>query len=393
MNRSTRLSTIHAAVLLVASHAALAQSEADLEPRPAIQARLADQALVLDIVRHDDAYVAVGERGHVLLSDDGRTWTQAAEVPVQSTLTRVESLGRRLWAVGHDSAIISSADGGQTWFVQHWDATTDEPLLDVEFLTAIKGYAVGAYGRFMVTSDGGVTWQEERIGDRVVSEAIDWGDANRLEGDEAGGEIDSGADGFADDEFGDDEFGDDDFGQDETGDDADSEFGSADDAYEDEFDEYIDKGCFEFLECHLNDLLVLDDGRLMIAAERGFGYRSSDGGETWESFRFPYTGSMFGLIELDECIIAFGLRGHIQKSCDFGDRWSRIEYDGDQGLMGGTQLGDGRVVLVGAAATRLVIDAQGNVIRQADRLGSDYAAVLAEDERLILVGEDGIRHE
>lgn len=379
MIRPIRLSLFHATVLLVASHGVFAQMEAELEPKSAIPARLADQSLVLDLVRNDDGYVAVGERGHVLLSDDGRSWTQAAEVPVQSTLTRVEAHGRRLWAVGHDSSIISSADGGQTWFVQHWDATTDEPLLDVEFLTAIKGYAVGAYGRFMVTTDGGVTWQEERIGDRVVSEAIDWGESSATEVDET--DVGNGA--FAEEAPAESDFGDD----------SDPGLDPADDESDAEFEEYVDKGCFEFLECHLNDMLVLDDGRLMIAAERGFGYRSTDGGATWESFRFPYTGSMFGLIELDACVVAFGLRGRIQRSCDFGDTWERLEHDGDQALMGATELGDDRVVLVGAAATRLTLDAEGNIDRQADRLGSDYAAVIADGEHLILVGEDGIRYE
>ena len=68
-------------------------------------------------------------------------------------------------------------------------------------------------------------------------------------------------------------------------------------------------GCYEFGECHLNAIIEVDDDRLMIAAERGYGFRSTDDGNTWEAFRFPYTGSMFGLLQQQDCLLAFGLRG------------------------------------------------------------------------------------
>lgn len=359
-----------AACLLLAPLALQAQG-AEPQPEPAIEARLADESLLLDVIRYDGGFVAVGQRGHVLISEDGSTWSQADSVPVQSTLTRLERQGRRMWAVGHDSVVLSSADGGQTWFIQNWDPAVEDPdtgvqesdtaLLDIEFLTALKGFAVGAYGRLLATSDGGVTWTSERIEDRLVSEAIDWDAVS-----EVTDELETMPDGFEP---------------------------AANEQTDDGEEVFIDKGCYEFYECHLNDLLVMEDGRMMIAAERGYGYRSTDEGATWESFRFPYSGSMFGLVELDDCIIAFGLRGNIQRSCDFGNRWTRVEYDGDQTLMGAARLGDGRVLLVGAAASRVALDADGNITVQADRLGSDYAAVVASDNGLILVGEDGVRNE
>ena len=62
------------------------------------------------------ASIAVGQRGHVLYSDDaGKTWRQA-DVPVSSDLVAVHfpsaSAG---WAVGHDGVVLHSADGGATW--------------------------------------------------------------------------------------------------------------------------------------------------------------------------------------------------------------------------------------------------------------------------------------
>lgn len=332
-----------------------AQDEAS-GPAPAIKAPLAAQSLMLDVIRKEDDFVAVGSRGHVLLSDDGRDWRQAGSVPVQATLTRVTQFGRRLWAVGHDATIISSTDGGETWFIQHFEPEAQEPLLDVLFVNPNEGFAIGAYGRFMTTSDGGINWDTGRLADRVTSEAIDWAELARVQGD---------IEEFADEQ------------------DADIDA-----------EEFVNKGCFEFGECHLNAIIQLGSERLMIAAERGYGFRSTDGGETWEAFRFPYTGSMFGLVQQDDCILAFGLRGHIQKSCDFGRQWREITVDSQQSLMGGIVLDDDTVVLVGAGATLLRIDPEENVSRDADQLGGDYAAVAtAEDGGLVLVGEDGVEHE
>ncbi len=347
-------------LLLIAALAGISVvlAQESFEPRSAIQAPLADQGLVLDVISFNGRFVAAGERGHILLSEDGRSWRQAENVPVQATLTRLESHGRRIWAVGHDSVILSSTDGGETWFIQAREPEAGEPLLDVIFLNPNKGYAVGAYGRFMSTSDGGINWDVERISDRVTSEAIDWSALT----DEQGG-FDSLPDDF---EF------------------ADDRDGNLD---------MLDKGCFEFKECHLNEISEFGDGRMMIAAERGYGYRSLDSGDTWESFRFPYSGSMFGLLQQGDCIVAFGLRGHVQRSCDFGETWEVSQTPGEQTLMGGMELDDGRMVLVGSGATRLTIHPDGRMDREYDRLGSDYAAIVADDGEMILVGENGVRHD
>ncbi|MDX1626561.1 MAG: hypothetical protein R3323_08610 [Wenzhouxiangellaceae bacterium] len=357
MQSIPRIAGLVAGLWLVAVPAWLSAQDDAVEPQPAQRVPLADESLLLDVKRIDDRFVAVGARGHVLLSDDGRNWTQAEAVPVRATLTRVTGAGRRMWAVGHDATIVSSMDGGQTWFIQHFDPEAEEPLFDAAFLDPDTGYAIGAYGRFMSTGDGGINWNTERLADRVVSEAIDWQAFARQQDD-----IDTLPDDY--------------------------ELPSGEDA-----SDFIDKGCYEFDECHLNAILVLDEERLMIAAEGGYGYRSTDGGETWESFRFPYPGSMFGLVRQQDCILAFGLRGNIQKSCDFGDSWSRLEVEGEQTLLGGTRYPDDRVVLVGSGATRITITPDGASSRASDRLGSDFAAVALAGNDLILVGEDGVRHE
>ncbi len=128
-------------------------------PRPAVMAPLAVQGLLLDGARAGDRLVVVGERGHILVSDDaGGRWRQVAS-PVQSTLTAVTFPDpQHGWAVGHDAAILHSADGGEHWALQHWAPQRQQPLLDVWFRNAREGFAVGAYGLYLTTRDGGRSW-------------------------------------------------------------------------------------------------------------------------------------------------------------------------------------------------------------------------------------------
>lgn len=121
--------------------------------------------LLLDVVHAGDRLVAVGDRGHIVFSDDqGGHWIQAS-VPTRQMLTAVYFIdARRGWAVGHDAQILVSVDGGSTWARQFEDLKRQAPLLDVWFKDANYGFAVGAYGMAMATSDGGQHWKD--ISDR-----------------------------------------------------------------------------------------------------------------------------------------------------------------------------------------------------------------------------------
>ncbi|MGH8445872.1 MAG: WD40/YVTN/BNR-like repeat-containing protein, partial [Solimonas sp.] len=111
----------------------------------------------LDIARAGERAVAVGDRGDIVVSDNGRDWRQV-ESPVDAMLTRVFFLdAKRGWAVGHDGAIVHTEDGGLHWAVQHW-VPDRGPLYDVLFLDAQKGFAVGSYAVLLRTDDGGKNW-------------------------------------------------------------------------------------------------------------------------------------------------------------------------------------------------------------------------------------------
>jgi len=104
--------------------------------------------------------VAVGDYGIVLLSDDaGKSFRQAAGVPVSSTLTAVSFADdKNGWAVGHWGAILHTADGGENWALQRSDMAEDRPLFSVHFFDAKEGVAVGLWSLLLTTGDGGKTW-------------------------------------------------------------------------------------------------------------------------------------------------------------------------------------------------------------------------------------------
>lgn len=127
------------------------------KPRPAMIAPLAAHSTLLGIAQAGGKLVAVGERGHILLSADGKDWQQVP-VPADAMLNRVRFRDdKNGFAVGHDATILATHDGGATWTVQHFDAAS-RPLYDVIFVDEQHVIAIGGYGTFLDSADGGATW-------------------------------------------------------------------------------------------------------------------------------------------------------------------------------------------------------------------------------------------
>jgi photosystem II stability/assembly factor-like uncharacterized protein len=209
--------TMLSRVLLLPLLFLASQASADFAFEPATTVARPDSKQLLDIVTPGQRMLAVGESGLVIYSDDGAdTWLQAA-VPVSTTLTAVSFIGDKTgWAVGHSGVIVHTTDGGASWQlqfdgnkanrqyleftrqreiqlrqqlsskeVQQFDDAQREaleyaledavyaiedaeaavskgpadPFLDVLFLDADNGFAVGSYGMLYQTNDGGVNWE------------------------------------------------------------------------------------------------------------------------------------------------------------------------------------------------------------------------------------------
>lgn len=322
----------------------------DPSVQPAETMALATSSTMLAIAEGDQRAIAVGERGHILVSESRQDWRQVEGVPTRSTLTAVAAVGNSAWAVGHDQVILHSRDGGLTWTRQraqpfHPDNVDDPrngaPFLDVLFLDAQRGFAVGAYGLMLRTADAGATWEEVVVAAPVEEDAED----------RAASSNDSWT--FSEEDL--------------------------------ELDEESDP--------HLNAIVQTGDGSLFVAAERGSAFRSTDGGESWERIQLPYEGSMFGAIGYQgRRVLVFGLRGNALETDDLGDTWREVDTGTELSLQGGSALSNGGAVIVGNDGLVLVRGESGAFQRRKFEDGGVLAAVLTigGSGQVVLAGENGI---
>jgi len=137
------------------------------QPVPSQFARLSTESLLLDGDLVDESIIAVGKRGHILLSEDrGESWVQAPS-PVNVLLTAIHRHDSMLgFVTGHDGVILRTQDGGQSWELVNYQPENEAPLLDIWFKNALEGFAVGAYGFFLHTQNGGETWEAKSLDDQ-----------------------------------------------------------------------------------------------------------------------------------------------------------------------------------------------------------------------------------
>lgn len=130
-----------------------------LVARPSVLAPRASSSLLLGVTRAGNRFVAVGQRGGILLSDDGSQWKQVP-TPADATLTRVHFVdAEHGWAVGYDGTILATTDGGASWTLAQFDAAWGRAYYDVLFTDAQNGFVAGGNGRLQKTADGGKTWE------------------------------------------------------------------------------------------------------------------------------------------------------------------------------------------------------------------------------------------
>lgn len=299
-----RVGRVAVAAWATAMSAAVCAATVGIDPslplalrEPALTSTKALAAATLAVVRAGDRLVAAGERGTVLLSDDGGTSWRQAKVPVQVSLTALRFVDARTgWAAGHLGTILKTEDGGQSWTVQldgvraaqlaaealraggderaarHAqqliEEGPDKAFFDLEFLDAQRGFAVGAYNLAFATVDGGRTWT-----------AI----APRLPNPKS---------------------------------------------------------------LHLYAVRALR-GQLFVAGEQGLLLRSTDGGANFQAMESPYRGSFFGLATTRAgTLLAYGLRGNVFRSADLGASWQKVALGTAVSIGAATELDAGTLALL-----------------------------------------------
>ena len=301
--------------------------------RVAVESRLASASLLLDGSAAGSRLVVVGERGHILYSDNrGATWAQA-QVPVQVMLTAVRMLDAQSgWAVGHDAVILRTRDGGGTWQLVHYAPQAQLPLLDVWFRDADNGFAVGAFGTFLTSADGGDTW---------TCRNSCWDEEDFADGPPLLHAPDSD---FADD-------------------------------------------------FHLNAIVPAESGRLFLAGEAGVLYRSEDHGLTWRALPSPYSGSWFGALALDaDTVLVAGLRGRLFRSEDAGENWTQIETGTTATLTDLIQVQPDLILITGLAGALLTSRDNGLSVsyRSLPSRQGVATALPTDGGGVVLVGEFGV---
>ena len=345
------LRALLACSLAASAQPGYAQAAADVLKTPATASALAPRALINGLAQAGVRVVGVGQRGHVIYSDNGgQTWTQA-QVPVSSDLTAVHFPSAKLgWAVGHDGVVLHSADAGVTWTLQLDGAAAaramqayykgqgaaaaaadprlldeaqrlleqgpDKPFLDVWFESETRGYITGAFGLVFQTADGGRSWTP--LQDKVDNPK-----------------------GF-----------------------------------------------------HLNAIRPAG-GALYMVGEQGLVLRRAAGAERFSAVATPYQGSYFGVVGNTAAVIVYGLRGNAYRSADNGASWHKVDTGLQTGLTAaalGWQGMGARMVLASQSGQILVSDDNGaSFSKLAAKPGPVSAVLAAGKDGLLLGGARGVR--
>jgi photosystem II stability/assembly factor-like uncharacterized protein len=314
----------------------------DVLDLPAQHSELAVRSPLLDVAQAGQRLVAVGQRGHILYSDDnGKSWAQA-DVPVSSDLTAVQfPTPSQGWAVGHDGVVLHSSDAGSTWQKQldgrqlgrlmqdYYSARpdaaqwleegkrieaegADKPFLDLWFSDERNGFVVGAFNLIFRTRDGGQTWEP-------------WADRS----DNPSG-------------------------------------------------------------YHLN-AIASDGQHLFIAGEQGLLLRLGDDNEGFQALASPYEGSFFGISAEPGLLLVHGLRGHAYRSTDSGASWTPVNTGINTSITASARDAEGRLYLFGQAGQVLSSRDAGATFQSLDiARGTPVYGALVSDGGLLLVGARGL---
>jgi photosystem II stability/assembly factor-like uncharacterized protein len=276
MTRSTAAAALVAAFLACGPAAAK-----DILPESGPLPRVTmERLLLIDATRIGSRVVAVGDRGYIVFTDDdGKTWKRAKS-PAAPLLTAVDFVDAKSgWVAGHDSVILATSDGGETWVQQFSAPSEQRPLLDLLFLDKDRGFAIGAYGAFYETADGGRSWNPRKIiaDDKHLNAFVKMGDGRIAILGEAGTILLSADSG-------------------KTWDSVPSPY----------------KGS-------LFGGLVADDGAVVAFGMRGRIFRSTDGAKTWRQVDNASTATLMGGSKLpDGGLVLAGAGGTVLVSRDNG---------------------------------------------------------------------------
>lgn len=332
-----------------------------VKPRPSEIARLSPKSLLLGITQAGDKLITVGDRGNILLSSDGKTWTQVV-APVNVTLTAVNFAdANHGWAVGHDAAILHTADAGKTWQLQNFQPELNKPLFGIFAVDSQNAYAVGAYGLFLATQDGGAHWSAVDAGP-ITADGLHLNALIRLNNGDLfiAGEV--GLIGV--------------YGIDQKA--------------------VVEAQAQAQAKARARSRAAAVPGAAPaqpVAVEH-----VAPPAPSWRRLTLPYEGSLFGALPRGEKgALVYGLRGNVYVTDDvYSNQWTKVDIGSVQSIFGGALLGEQGVALVGADGALMIVapdgSVRGNLAAKAetDLASGTLSGVLPWNGGLLVVGDLGV---
>lgn len=336
-------------------------------PAPALSAPTT--ALLQDVAARDGRLIAVGGQGLVILSEDGGdTWRQSP-TPSATDLTAV-AIGAEgvVLAVGHDGLILRSEDHGDSW-----GRVADGRDLFKQTIAAAQTAHARAKAAVAAADDDAKRNLERDLDDEVyrletAQLSLEYGPSWPL--------LDvafldpGGRRALAVGAYG-------------------SAFLSEDQG---ETWRLVNSAFYNPDNFHLNAVFRTGTGALLIAAEAGVLFRSTDGLRTTDRVDTPDGLSLFGFGPVDGGLVAFGFGDRAQISTDDGATWRSVRLTEGAVLIGGAPLPGGRFGAVGSGGLMVTFGLDGEIGRSRP-LGTRAflsGAWVRGDGGALFIGEAGV---
>lgn len=311
------------------------------------KAPLVEKSLLLDAASKQFS-VVVGERGHVLVSAAQSSEYEQVSLPLATTLTSVDIASDGIFVAGHDATIMYTPDKGSTWTIQLNEPELERPILDILFFTPQEGIAVGAYGLFYRTTNGGESWQSEQHATLLNPLDIEYLEEIRAE-DEA--------------------------------------------FYVQELNSILP---------HINRVYEFNN-KVYAAGEMGLLAWSDDRGRSWNRYPLDYAGSFFDIHPMsDDFKIAAGLRGAVYVLNEDG-QWRSVNSCTTATLNSIVEVNKNELLIVGNNGAILSVDVpklRTNLNASCGDNGVEYqqlntksaiATVVTNNQQFIAVTADGLQ--